>query len=158
MLTVGQGLYNLTQRDQATLYVDSFYRQSTYNLAIGTGAGTDTVGIQLPIDRSLYLSFLNIIADPGAAASWTILGVNMLSDSGVPYPLIQQYGDSINSDNATSAAGSVTTLWRSFNTVLPPNTKRLVATVNRSASGAAATIRVFVGGYLIPPGGIGRLA
>jgi hypothetical protein len=158
MLTLGQNLYILTNRDEATLYVDSYFRQSLFTQPIGTSVSNDTVGLEIPLDRSLYLSCATIIAAPGAGNSVQALGIRAVSASGIEYPLFQQNGSSLNGDNVTGAAGGTIAMWRSFNLVLPPSTRRIVATLARTGSLNAATVDVFVCGYLIPPGGLGRLA
>lgn len=159
MLTVGQGLYNLTQRDLSTLFVDSFFREVGSTIAAGTDAGE--VVLQIPVDRCLWLGHVHFQGSAAALSTWTSIAMTLTSTSGTFYRVFRMESGSagVLGDNSTaSGAGGVCSVNRSFNLLLPPNTQSIRFAMARIGSTNPATWVANCSGYLIPPGGIGRLA
>lgn len=158
MLTVGQGLYQLTERDNATLYVDSYFRAATVSIAAGTAAGS--VDLAIPIDRCLFLHSFLIKGDPTPLSTWNSFKLNLTSNDGTT--VYQIYADTneagLNSDNGAAAAGSTCTIYRPISLMLPPSVSKITYLAQRAVTTNAATATINLMGYLIPPGRFGRIA
>lgn len=157
MLTVGQGLYQLTERDQATLYVDSYFRGGTVSIAAGTTAGS--LDLPIPIDRCLFIHSVNIKGDPTALSTWTNFRLNVTSNDGTSvFQIFSATNEAgLASDNGAAAAGSTCTLFRVFQIMLPPSVSKVTFLASRAVTTNAATATINLSGYLIPPGRFGRI-
>lgn len=158
MLTFGQDLYYLTARDQSTLLVDSYFRTATGTIAAAALFGS--VSLQIPTDRCLFIQRLNIDGAATALSNYTALFVEVTSTTGVKYRILTIDGSgAMLGDNASaSSVGVAFATARSLSLLIPPNTSSINLTMSRSNSTNPATISISVCGYLVPPGGIGRLA
>ena len=157
MITFGQGLYNLTDRDRSTLYVDSFFR--SVGISIAALSDTATATIAIPLDRCLYLNNFSINLSAAALSTWTGIRLDAVSDAGVNYRIVTIGSAAILGDNASTSGANVQVfLNRNPQLLLPPNTRSLSFSGFRSGNTNAVTGDISLNAYLLPPGGIGRLA
>ena len=157
MFTVGQGLYNLTERDQATLYMDSFFRSS--NATIAAASSNAEASITIPVDRCLYLNTYIFEGQASALSQWFAIGIQAKNDAGTSFRVGYFESTALLGDySSSSAAGSVCTISRSIGIVLPPATKSISCIAFRTGATNPASFNFNVVGYLIPPAGIGRLS
>jgi hypothetical protein len=157
MFQVGEKLYNLTERDRSTLYVDSFFRSATVTIAALSDTGEALLAV--PLDRALYINNFTLIGDGVALSTWTTLSIRAVSDAGVVYRLGTFLSAALVGDNAsTSGAGVNVVINRLLGLIIPPNTKSISLSAARSGNTNAATATIAISGFLLPPGGIGRLA
>jgi hypothetical protein len=157
MITFGQSLYNLTERDRSTLYVDSFFRTVSGSVP-ALSDSSDTL-LSIPVDRCLFINNISIALDPIALSTWTTAAIRAVSDSGVVYRVFYVFSAALLGDNATtSGAGVQVVLNRNLSLLLPPSTKNVSLLLGRTGNANAATGTCSINGFLLPPGGIGRLA
>lgn len=157
MFTIGQGLYNLTERDRTTLFVDPFYRQ--FVVSAGAASLVGAADLNLPLDRALYINSIVFNGAPTALSRWTNFELNALANSGSTGFLLAKYlGAPLIGDNSlATAVGDGCVINRDLNLVIPPNTNALRFSVTRDVVGNAASCTINLSGFLIPPGGIGRI-
>lgn len=157
MFQIGEKLYNLTERDRSTLYVDSFFRSITATIPALSDTGEALLPIEL--DKALYINNFTLIGDGVALNTWTTLSLRAVSTSGVVYRLGTFLSAALIGDNATtSGAGVNVVINRNLGLIVPPNTRSISLSAARSGNTNAATATLAISGFLLPPGGIGRLA
>ena len=157
MFQIGEKLYNLTDRDRSTLYVDSFFRSVTATIPALADSGEALLAV--PLDRSLYINNFTLIGDGIALNTWTTLSIRAVSDAGVVYRLGTFLSPALIGDNATTSGPGVNVVInKHLGLLVPPNTKSISLLAARTGNTNAATATLAISGYLVPPGGIGRLA
>lgn len=149
MLSFGEQLYRMTPRDEETLKLEPFFRQAVAN--IGAIVPAAAVSFVLPADRSFYLHSVSWQGQPDGTTIWET-GVIELVDAD---PTIRQRAASVLNGDRASARAAL--LYVQPELIVPPATRQVNLSLNRSVTTAAASAIFWLTGYLIPPGGIGRV-
>lgn len=150
MLSLGFQLYELTERDLATVQLEPLFRRLPFTL----GAGVASVQIPLtwPGDRALYLALLTWQFNGEPGTTWTgasalIQGFNFSAFGnvgGLPFGC---------SPSGAGGAGALTDHPR---IILPAGAGNVIGLASRVGTVAAASGELDVAGYLIPPGTMTR--
>ena len=159
MLALGSQLYELTQRDQTSLFVDPFLRTSTVTIAAASSNGTATFAF--PKDSCVYLHSVLWAGNNAALANWTALAVSITNAQGNSFRIFSAQGDgtsTLNGDNQAGGVGKAISIWRHLDLIIPPGTSTLSVGCNRADTTNAINFQVDVVAYIIPPGRIGRLS
>jgi hypothetical protein len=163
MLNLGAQLYQLTERDRATLGIEPFFRSLSLT---AVGAATSGYGtITWPRDRALYIKKATaFFANPPGAFNWTEFAVgagstdtstqHVLYVRGHPSSAVAMPGDDMTSPPAAGVGVVVST--PNLDLILPPGINLMSFTGYRNGGVANGDFTVYVTGYLIPPGQIGR--
>jgi len=151
MLTVGQDLYQLTQRDFQTLPLDPFYRQDAPTQA---GSATVTSLITIPRDRALYLAGFSVILVAAAAETWQQFQITAFFNDNTSQVILY---DGRTEVVGLALAGYAVAINKTLNLLLPPNISTIQAIAQKSAAVQPAAMNLNFHGYKIPPGGIGRV-
>lgn len=158
MFNFGESLYRLTRRDEQTLLVDPFFRDSG-TVSLNIGVANLTYNYSVPVDRALYLHDVIIALEPTVGTTWQFVSVTVADAAGrVGTVGTRRSATGLVSDNDTAAGGIGKGVMITIpaRLVLPPQINQLQINVSRDTSAAIATIVAKVSGYIIPPGGIGR--
>lgn len=156
MLSIGGQLYNLTDRDRATLLLEPYFR--SLSTAWGVGVGLVDSTFTWPADRFLYLVNLDVDWNSGAAAA-RATNLQVFWREAVGSPGIQLHaerGGQLVGEGTNVATQDSSRALHHLNVLLPPG--QLVVRMNRSDTTVLGAIAPYVCAYLIPPGGIGRSA
>lgn len=155
MFTLGQDLYRPTLRDEQTLLIEPFWRQFT-------GSGSTTVlafFVDLPRDRALFIQRFVLEGQAAVGELWTRIEVNANFNT-LTHRLWSarngNIGDGLIGNDAGATPNAIYYTDVPLEVVCPPFTERIQVNATKSAAGAG-TISCFITGYLIPPGGIGRI-
>lgn len=147
-------LYSLTDRDLETLLIEPYFRRATINL--GVGVTEASASFTIPADRVLYLSTVSWTAFAEANTTWT--NARLEINPGTPTAhVISSFGSTgglpfIVSGAPAGQGGSI-----SFDVhlALPPGIG-VAGVLSRIGATVAASGRIDITGFLIPPGSIGR--
>jgi hypothetical protein len=159
MLALGSQLYELTQRDQTSLFVDPYFRTATVTIAATASTGTAT--FSFPKDSCIYLHSLVWAGNNAALANWTAMAVSITNAQGNAFRIFAAQGDgtsTLNGDNQAGGIGKAISIWRRHDLIIPPGTSSLSIGCTRADTTNAINFQVDVVAYLIPPGRIGRLS
>ena len=157
MIAIGGQLYNLTDRDRATLLLEPYLRSQSNPWAIGVGL-LDTTFLW-PADRFIYLVNLQVDWNSGAAAARaTNLQVFWRESASSPGIQIhaERGGQLQGQGTVAGATQDSSRALHTLNLLLPPG--QLTIRMNRSDTTVAGAVAPYVIAYLVPPGGIGRSA
>lgn len=147
MLEIGSQLYNLTDRDRQTIFLEPFLRRTTVTLAAaGTTAQCD---FSLPIDRCLYLHSVVFDLAAEAATNWESWSVNIrrpgLELAGILYQ-----------EAITPVLNTRVSRTLSIGFVCPPGVNLIRFGASRVTTTNAVNASAELVGYLMPAGEIGR--
>lgn len=159
MLTIGQQLYDLTERDLSGLFVDPFFRTQTVSVAAAAAGGSATFNLEL--DKSLFLHNISITLNNAALSTWYGMAIDVYNAQANVFRIFSANGDSgstLNGDYQAGGAGRGIAITRTFNLIIPPNSSSIVVAANRATTTNPVDFRVDIVGYKIPPGRIGRLS
>lgn len=151
MLSIGAQLYEESDRDRATVQLEEFNIATSSAWGIGIGTLQPISGLQLQLDRMLYLSGFSYRVEAGAAAArlrevvldWTPQG------GGPSRSIYVLAGDAL--ANASNLYGNT-----DYPRILLPRAGTLRAQFVRADTTAAGLVGVTLWGHYIPPGNIAR--
>lgn len=159
MFNFGEILYRLTPRDEKTLLVDPYFRDSGVQ-TINAGVTQQTYNYTVPVDRCLYLHDVIVALEPIAASIWQFISVTVADAAGrVGTVATRRCFLGLADDNVGGNVGGVgkgVMITLNCRLVLPPQISQLQVNVSRDTSANAGSFVSKVSGYVIPPGGIGR--
>jgi len=158
MFSIGQQLYELTERDYTTQLITPFFRSVRGN---GGASANVTAGISLPKDRCLYIKYATISLGPCPLEFWTNASIFFRVFSVVQSDLYNI--NSIVSPGLLGEGQGVATVGNSvaynipLDILLPPGTDSIdAAAVKSGAINQGQTLFFSIAGYLLPAGTIGR--
>lgn len=158
MFSFGEILYRLTARDEKTLLVDPYFRDSGIQ-TLNIGTANQTYNFTVPVDRCLYLHDVNVALEPTVGTIWQFFSVTVadaggrVGTVGVRRAVAGLIGDN---ESGVGAAGKGVMITIPVRLVLPPQIDKLQINVSRDTSAQITTFVSKISGYIIPPGGIGR--
>lgn len=152
MLTFGEQLYRLTERDEATILIDPFQRAVSAQMGVGVAnlvTGPTGQIPNIPVDRSLWIHSIQILGGPEAATAYRELGIQLVRGDG---SLHQLWLD----NQVNGAAGAGVARYIPVGLALPPGSQSPAVNAVRVGTTGVATVTMWITGYLIPPGRIVR--
>lgn len=160
MLTIGQELYSPTLRDLQTLQLEPFNRAIGSQIPAAQVSGS--VDILVPADRAMWLHAFTLLGQPTALSTWQQFSFALLDRGGNVLPsglvVFGGVGCTLQGDNCgAGVAGAAVAINRLSGIVIPPSVSALRLTASRAVTTNPADFVLAVTGYLIPPGGIGRV-
>lgn len=147
MLEIGSQLFNLTDRDRQTIFLEPFLRRTSVTLA--AASATANMDFSLPIDRCLYLHSVVFDLAAEAATNWESWGVQIrrpgLELAGILYQ-----------EAITPVLNNRVSKTIPIQFICPPGVNLVRFGASRVTTTNAVIANVELVGYLMPAGEIGR--
>lgn len=159
MFSIGQQLYELTDKDQQTLFVDPFFR--TVSVTIPALSNNGDAIFNLPLDRALWISSLIIRFDNASVSTWHSAQAYVTNTVGNRFQIFDSAGNAtsiLNGDYQNGGVGTSFSINRQLDLLIPPQTSSLIVGTSRTGNTNPVNFVAYVAGYLLPPGRVGRLA
>jgi hypothetical protein len=147
MLHIGGQLYNLTNRDVQSIFLEPKFFQATFTLGAGVTQSNQTV--PLAMDRSYWIHSVVIRGLAETLTTWDEWTID-LRDSG---------SNRVATLARQRIAGAANTAFVStvpIGFAVPPQTSALQLTFTRGGATNAVDANYSINGYYIPAGGIAR--
>lgn len=158
MLSLGQDLYQESQRDLVGVQLESFFRQTSAPLGIGIASAQ--LFVSTPPDRLLWIHSYSFDGQAGAAAArWLNAQLELIAPdtgTGVICTLATKrnaFGISCDGEAPSNLIGYTVGLGGGL---LLPRGISLRMTAQRSDTTVAGSAVLTVLGYLVPPGNVAR--